>query len=91
MIWNDVDIEMAEAIQASDHRATLLSGDGMSEEDMRECERCATVWLDAGYYDGGFDAVIHTLEDNPKRRPTDEQFDEMQWNSWHASEEGKRQ
>ena len=53
--------------------------------------QCVAAWLDAGYYGGGFDAVLDTLEDNPVWRPTDLQFDEIQWDGWQASEEGKRQ
>ena len=88
MMWNEADIEMAEAVQASNHRATLLGG-GMGAESMRAAVDCVKYWLDAGYFAGSFDALIQVLEDNADWRPTDSEFDEMQWAGWEAHVDGQ--
>ncbi len=91
MIWNDADIEMAEATRIADHMTHLLGG-GMTEQEIKQCVQSVAAALDAGYYGGSpFEAVTTLLENNPAWRPTDLQFDEIQWDGWHASEEGKQQ
>jgi len=89
-MWNEADIEMAEAVRASNHREALL-GAGVGETEMRCCVGAIKYWLDAGYFNGSFEALVQVLDDNPEWRPTDAQFDAMQWAGWQAHVDGQVQ
>ena len=65
MIWNDADIEMAEATRTADHMTHLLGG-GMTEQEIKQCVQSVAAALDAGYYGGSpFEAVTTLLERQP--------------------------
>jgi hypothetical protein len=87
----DADMYMAQAVADSNHRGSLLSDEGVSRATVEILTKRATELLD-GWCQSSFEATTRVVEDNAGLgRPSEEQFDTIQWNAWAASELGQEQ